>query len=351
MKKKVGVIGSGSFGITVAKLLSENNDVIVYGRRQEVADQINLQHRIFDVDISTRISATTDIEEVCTQCDLIFPAIPSLVFREIMQFMSPYLKPYHVLIHATKGLDTKRIKVEDFKNAKFDRSDVNTMSEVILQETNVLRVGCMSGPNLAKELMHGLPAACVIASEFDEVIKVGQDALKSKYFTVFSSHDLKGVELAGAFKNIIAIGSGLSEGLGLGKNAQALLITRGLRELIEFGFALGYSGEAFLGVAGIGDMIATAFSENSRNFTFGHRFAKGETKEQIFKSSEEVIEGVNTLKVIYQLMRNMRMLLPITYMLYKTIHEDMDKEFALMQLMGTQYARDVDFVISKQQKM
>lgn len=349
MTETVGVIGSGSFGATVSMLLSENRKVLLYTRRPEVAKEINEQHILAGSKLKDNVRATNNLKEVCETCQLIFPVIPSSVFREMMKMMSPYLMPYHILIHATKGLDIANITPEDFKKMNFDREHVNTMSELILQETNVVRVGSMSGPNLAKELLAGLPAATVIASEFDEVIKVGQDALKSKTFTVFGSHDLKGVELAGAFKNIIAIGSGLSEGLGLGRNMQALLITRGLRELIEFGMALGLSGEAFLGTAGIGDMIATAFSSGSRNFTFGQRFAGGESLEEILRTSDEVIEGVNTLKIINQLGRNERIMMPITYTMYKVVFEGLDKSIALNQLMSYNYAKDIDIMISKPQ--
>jgi glycerol-3-phosphate dehydrogenase (NAD(P)+) len=347
MSEMVGVIGGGSFGATVAKLLSENNDVLLYTRRSEIIDHLNETHTLANTQLAENVRGTNHYEEVCEKCSLIFPVVPSIAFREMMKHMSPYLFPYHILIHGTKGLDINQIKEEDLSKSTIDRHKVNTMSEVIAQETSVIRIGSMSGPNLAREILAGLPAACVIASEFDEVIKVGQDALKSNHFAVFGSHDLRGVELAGAFKNIIAIGSGICDGLQLGRNMQALLITRGLKELIEFGFALDYSGEAFLGAAGMGDMIATAFSPNSRNFTFGYRFAKGESLDHILHTSEETIEGVNTLKVIYHLSRKMKVFLPIVYTLYKTIFEDQDKLTSIHQLMSHNYAKDVDFMISK----
>lgn len=347
MDKTIGVIGAGSFGLTVASLLAVNSEVIIYSRRKEIIDEINATHRVGSLDLSPNIRASEDLAELCTQCNTIFPALSSSGFRQTMRAMSPYLHPYHIMIHATKGLDISTISKTEFENAEFDRKKVNTMSEVILQETNVIRVGCMSGPNIAKELQMGLPAATVIASEFDEVIKRGQDVLMSKHFTVFGSHDIKGVEIAGAFKNIIAIASGIGEGLGLGKNMQALLITRGLRELIDFGFALEVSGEAFLGTAGIGDMVATAFSPNSRNFNFGLRFAQGESLQRILDTSDEVVEGINTLKIIHQLARRSKIVLPITYTLYKVIFEGMDMRNALTYLMSYAYGTDVDIFIQK----
>ena len=347
MDKTIGVIGAGSFGLTVAQLLAVNSDVLIYSRRQEVIDHINQEHQVGNFKLSPKIIATSDLAKICSTCNTIFPALSSSGFRSTMKAMSPYLHPYHIMIHATKGLDISNITKEDFDKANFDRKDVNTMSEVILQETNVIRVGCMSGPNIAKELQMGLPAATVIASEFDEVIKRGQNVMMSKNFTVFGSHDIKGVEIAGAFKNIIAIASGIGEGLGLGKNMQALLITRGLRELIDFGFALGVSGEAFLGTAGIGDMVATAFSPNSRNFNFGMRFSQGESLQEILDTSDEVVEGINTLKIINQLARRSKISLPITFTLQKVIFEGMDMRNALTYLMSYAYGTDVDIFIQK----
>jgi glycerol-3-phosphate dehydrogenase (NAD(P)+) len=221
------------------------------------------------------------------------------------------------------------------------------MSEVIAQESAVLRIGCMSGPNLAKEILSGMPAACVIASEFDEVIKMGKELLICRKFNVFGSYDLKGAEVAGAYKNIIALASGIVTGLGLGKNMEALLITRGLGEMIEFGTSIGLSGQAFFGAAGLGDLIATCTSPNSRNFNFGYRFAKGESREQILKTSDEVVEGVRTLKTIHALAKHNKIPVAITHILYKVIYENMNLENGIDILMSIPNAPDVDFNIVK----
>lgn len=346
-KNKVAVIGAGSFGTTVATLLAENVDVLLFSRREEVKRAVNENHFHQGTNLSERIRATCDEREVCSDCELIFPVIPSSVFRSTMREFSQYLHPSHILIHGTKGLDTN-LGVEDImKVEKINKKDVATMSEVILQETSVIRVGCMSGPNLAKEILAGLPAACVIASEFDEVIKKGQEVLSSRRFTTFGSHDLRGAELAGAMKNIIALGSGILAGLGLGKNMEALLLTRGLREMFEFGMSLGVSGEAFLGTAGIGDLIATCTSDKSRNFTFGYRFGRGEKMDEIIRTSDEVVEGVRTLKIIHQLAKNAGLFLPITNVLHKVIYEGFDMKKAINWLMNFSNVSDVDFLIQK----
>jgi glycerol-3-phosphate dehydrogenase (NAD(P)+) len=176
------------------------------------------------------------------------------------------------------------------------------------------------------------------------VIRLGQQVLSSKKFFAFGSHDLKAAEIAGAFKNIIAVASGILAGMGMGKNMQSLLITRGLREMIYFGTALGTSCSAYLGTAGIGDLIATCTSEDSRNYTFGKRLAKGESFDYIMQTSSEVVEGVRTLKIINQLARNEKLNLPIVQVLYKVVYENYNKERALEFLMNDNYALDVDFL-------
>jgi glycerol-3-phosphate dehydrogenase (NAD(P)+) len=345
--KKVAVIGAGSFGITVANLIAENADVLLFSRKQEIVDKINSTREHMGFTLPPNVLAISDLAEICRQCTTLFIVVPSHAMRATVQALNPHLRPAHIIIHGTKGLDTSLLTDEVLESGKFDRRQINTMSEVIAQESTVLRIGCMAGPNLSKEILAGLPAACVIASEFDEVIEVGQKLLASKRFAVFDSYDLRGAEIAGAYKNIIAVASGIISGLGLGKNMEALLITRGLSEMIEFGTSLGLSGQAFFGAAGLGDLIATCTSDKSRNFTFGYRFAKGETRDEILNSSEEVVEGVRTLKIVHFLSKHYDMQLPITNLLYKVIYENLDIYKAIGILMNIHDAPDVDFSIVK----
>ena len=344
MQKTVGVIGSGSFGMTVAKLLSENVNVLLFTRRDTVMEAINVRKHFKGVETDGKITAVNDLKYVADQCKVIMPVVPSASFRKVMQALAPFVGPEHIMIHATKGLDISTISDKRMQNEAFTRKDVFSMGEVITDETTVLRIGCMSGPNLAKEILSGQPAATVIASEFDEVIRIGQRILSSKLFTVFGSYDMRGAELAGAFKNIIAIGSGILGGLELGKNMQAALITRGLREMIHFGQAMGAETSSFLGTAGIGDLIATATSDNSRNYSFGKKLASGESAEQILKKATEVVEGVSTLKIIHLLAEKENLQLPITTMLYRVIYSDYDVNKAIRLLMTYNFAQDVDFL-------
>jgi glycerol-3-phosphate dehydrogenase (NAD(P)+) len=345
-KKPVGVIGAGSFGIAVAKLLEPNTEVIIYTRKEETAAAINEKHFHYNTPLDpAKIRATRDPQEICTLCDLIFPIVPSGSFRPMMQSFSPYLKPYHILIHGTKGFDLVGLREEDLKSGTVvSRANLRTMSEVIMEESAVVRVGCLSGPNLANELLAGQPSATLIASRFDEVIDAGQAVLSSNRFHVFGSYEILGAEFAGALKNIIALGSGILGGKGLGRNIQAMLITRGLNEMIAFGTRLGASNRAFLGTAGIGDLIATATSTNSRNYTFGMRLAQGESRDQIINSMTEVAEGVRTLRIAHRISRTYRLHVPITDMLYRVVFQDFNIDKAIIFLMEYPYDIDVDFV-------
>ncbi|MEN0004800.1 MAG: NAD(P)H-dependent glycerol-3-phosphate dehydrogenase [Bacteroidota bacterium] len=340
----VGVIGAGSFGTAIANLLAYNTDVILYSRKADLVQTINTTHQHYGIQLSDRIRATNNLQEVSSHCHLIFPIVPSSNFREMMRSLGPYLRPYHLLIHGTKGFDVRYDDDELAQLQSINRREVSTMSEVINQESAVVRIGCLSGPNLSREILEGQPTATVIASRFDEVISLGKKVLSSAAFHVFGSHDLLGAELAGALKNMIAIGSGILKGKGLGKNMQAMLITRGLSEMIYFGKAMGADSSAFLGTAGIGDLVATATSKNSRNFTFGYRLGQGESMESIIQSMPELAEGIRTLKIAKHLAKYYKLRVPITEMLYNIVFEAFDFERVIHYLVTYPYDVDVDFL-------
>ncbi len=340
-KPTVGVIGAGSFGLTVAQLLAISNHVLLFARNPEVVANINETRTLLGVPLSPGITAVSSYSEIAIACEVIFPVVPSDDFRDMMKNLGPLLTPRHILIHGTKGLDTSRVKDIGSFSGKLHRDEVRTMSEVIHEESNVLRVGCLSGPNLSKEILEGQPTATVIASEYDEVVNIGIDLLTSKKMFVFGSSDILGAELAGAFKNIIAVGSGFLRGKGLGKNMQGLFITRGLHEITFFGGLLGADKSAFLGTAGIGDLIATATSSSSRNFMFGFQLGQGHSLKDIMESSDELAEGIRTLKIAYLLAKTEKIRLPIIETLYKIVFENLSFEVALDYLMRYPYSRDV----------
>lgn len=340
----VGVVGAGSFGKAIANLLALNCDVLIFTRRKELVEQINKEHIVDGFKLSDRIVATSDLKEIAERCKIIFPVVPSNKFREMMRSLGPYLTPAHILIHGTKGFDVVGIDYDNITNSNISRDNIRTMSDVILEESSVIRVGCLSGPNLSAEILDGQPTASLIASHFDEVIEVGQQALNSPKFHLFGSHGLLGAELAGALKNIFAIGSGILAGFGLGRNIQAMLISRGLIEMIYFGKAVGAETEAFLGTAGIGDLIATATSTQSRNYMFGSRLGKGEKFDEIMKTMPELAEGVRTLKISQELAKHYKLHVPITNMLYNIVYKDLDIGRAINMLMSYPFNVDVDFL-------
>ena len=341
----VGVVGAGSFGTAVANLLAVNNHVILYARKAEVAESIRQTGLNEGVKLHERVSATNSLEEVAEKCNIIFPVVPSSNFRQLMRNFAKHLRPYHILIHGTKGLDLLLPEGEDVRSIQnIKRNQVHTMSEVILQETDVLRVGCLAGPNLARELNDRQPAATVVASNFTEVIEVGQQLLRSDRFQVYGSPDLIGVELCGVLKNIIAIAAGALSGMGLGENAKALLVSRGMVEMIHIGNAMGGNTEAFVGLAGVGDLVATSSSVHSRNYTVGYRLAQGETLADIINSMSEVAEGVNTTRTIRLLMADLKSRAPITETLYKVLYEGLPPKEAMQLLMKYPFQTDIDFL-------
>lgn len=344
--KPVGVVGSGKFGTTIAKLLSENVDVIILSRRKEVADAINNEHRFLGMDLSKRISCTNDPVTLANECDLIFPVVPSKSFRMMIGDLAAYLKPHHILIQCTKGLDVGNIDLDAVRDGKMKiyPKDVHTMTEVITQETAVVRVGCLSGPNLSAEIMAGEPAATVIASRFDEVVNIGKKVLQSDIFRVYGTRDLKGAEWGGILKNCYAIASGIINGMGFGYNLRAVLITRAISEMVRLGHEMGSSKRAFFGMSGIGDMIATASVNKSRNFSVGERLGKGEKLEDILNSMSEPAEGLRTVIIARELSRHFGLHLPMVEILFKIIYKDFDKQKALVYLMNYPYTEDVDFI-------
>ncbi|WP_109829520.1 NAD(P)H-dependent glycerol-3-phosphate dehydrogenase [Reichenbachiella versicolor] len=338
----VGVIGAGSFGTAVANILAEKSDVLLYVRDAEKAEEIRTSRLSSSQRIEDNIEITSDISEIGNRCEVIFPVVPSANFRAMIEDLAPHLKPYHVLIHGTKGLD---VNVPDHKKGEpLTRKEVKTMSEVIRELTPVLRVGCLAGPNLATEIAERQPAASVVASHFEEVIDIGQKLLKSDRFMIYGSNDLIGIELCGVLKNIIAIGSGAVSGMGLGGNTRSLLISRGMVEMIYIGNALGGNTKAFLGLAGVGDLIATCTSNLSRNFTVGYRLAKGETLQEIIESMEEVAEGVNTIRIIKDLAQTYNIRVPITETLDKIMKGEMTVEDSHNYFMKFPFRAEIDFM-------
>lgn len=343
--KPVGVIGAGNFGSAIANIIAIHSHVLLYSRDARVVQQISETGVNRGQKMHKQVTPTDDLEALARQCNVIFPIVPSVNFRAMMKNLSPYLLPYHILIHGTKGLDITLPEGETLETVKtLSRQQVKTMSEVIKEESVVVRVGCLAGPNLSRELALQQPGATVVASPFQEVFQTGKRLLRNERFQVYENNDLVGVELAGVLKNIIAIASGALSGLGYGENARGLLISRGAVEMVYLGRALGGNTKAFLGVAGIGDLVTTCNSPNSRNFTVGYRLAKGETLQHILSDMEEVAEGVNTIRIAKKFADYYGVRALITDTLYRVLFEGMTMETAVQYLMRYPLNVDIDFI-------
>ena len=331
----VGVIGAGSFGRVIADLLAQKSPVLLYARAGSQPEE----------DLHENITVVHEPAQVAKQCEVIFPMVPSAQFRTMIREFAPYLHPYHILIHGTKGLDLPGDPEQALAHGKrLSRSQVFTMSEVIQQETVVVRIGCLAGPNLAKELAEDKPAATVVASRFQEVINAGQRLLRSDRFQVYGNNDLIGVELCGVLKNIMAIAAGMVAELNLGENAKGLLISRGLVEMIYLGRAFGGNVHAFIGLAGVGDLVATSNSTTSRNFTVGRLLAQGQSLESVMDQMTETAEGINTVRLAKKIAESAKMRAPITETLYRVLYEDLSVDEAVTSLMKFPIMADVDFL-------
>lgn len=325
MDECIAVVGSGSWGTTLAKVAAESGrKVLLWARRPELCDEINRTRRnhayLPDIDLPPTLEATSDLQRVCESAKLIVMVVPSHGLREVAFGLGAHLSGEHVLVHATKGIE---------------RESYKRMSEVLREETCVRRVGVLSGPNLARELALGQPAGTLIASRYDEVFQRCQQVFGNGYFRVYASSDVIGAEVGGAFKNVVALAAGVASGLGLGDNSKALLITRGLAEMTKLGMAMGGELVTFAGMAGIGDLIATCSSTLSRNHQVGFRLARGETIEQIQADMQMVAEGVKTTRAIQDFATRHGLQLPIVRAVHQLIYERGQIATVLGELMAT----------------
>ena len=322
----VGVLGAGSWGWTLAHLLVRNgNEVFIWTRNEDVSHSINSSgvnpKRFTDFPLSGRYRATTDIGEVFRECEIILVAVSTKAFREVMRNASKYVEGNHIIINTSKGIELKTGK---------------RMTEIVKEETCCKKVGVLSGPNLAKEILEGHPSAAVIASNMKEVQERIWSVLHSPAFRIYMSYDTVGVELGGALKNIYAIAAGISDALGFKVNTLAFLIARASSEMMKFGVKLGATPQTFFGLSGIGDLFATASSDLSRNRRFGKLIAKGKSADEAMREIGEVVEGYLTTKVVVNLAREMGVNMYIAEAVYKIIHLGYDVGKAIGELLSVE---------------
>lgn len=299
---QIAVIGTGSWGTTFAKVLADaGHDVRMWGRRQAVVELINSGENssyLPGVDLSPSITATTDMEAALEGADLVVLAVPVAVTAQIAKEASKYA-PDATYVSLSKGIEpgTKR-----------------TVTQIIAEAGGLApeQVAAISGPNLSMEIAMGQPTASVVACSDIEVAKKIAKACHNDYFRPYVSTDVMGVEIAGAAKNVIALAIGASEGMGLGANTRATLITRGLAEITRLGVAMGAQASTFAGLAGIGDLVATCSSRLSRNYSLGYRLGRGMSLEEALSLSPGIAEGAKTAAPMLELADERGVDMPIT---------------------------------------
>ena len=297
---KVGLLGGGSWGTTVASLIAKNTDVSLWARDSKTVDEINKHHTnekyLPGGVLHKRVKARKRIKKVVAKSDVIVMGVPSNVFRDVLEEAKPHLRAWVPIISLTKGLE----KETDLR-----------MTEVIQEVLPGHPVGVLTGPNLAREIIAGQAAASVIAMEDEIIVKQLQKVFNSGLFRVYTNDDVVGCELGGVLKNIIAIAVGMGVGLGAGDNTRSALITRGLAEVTRLGVALGGRAETFSGLAGMGDMLATCISPQSRNHHVGIELGKGRKIEEIIEQMVMVAEGVKSAPTVIKLAERHNIEMPI----------------------------------------
>ena len=322
-KRTATVLGGGQWGTALAHVLAEAGcRTMLWMRDVDRAAEINDGHTneryLSGHAIHERVEAVTDIGLAASHARTIVVAIPSKSLRSVARELGDHVTGDQILISATKGLEVETL---------------TRMSEILREETCVLKLGALSGPNLAIEIMDGQPAGTVVASRFEEVIEAAERMMAGRRLRIYGNFDIVGVELSGALKNVVAIAAGACTGLGFGANTLSTLMTRGMAEISRFGERLGAERATFVGLAGIGDLITTCTSPLSRNHTVGRRLAAGQNLTQIRDEMHMVAEGVNTAQALKRHADRLDVEMPIAEAVYGVLFEDRSIQDALDSLM------------------
>lgn len=306
----IAIIGAGTWGLALANLLSDKGYFPkVYAHFDYEADRLNKTRahpRFPGVRLSENISFLHEQDESLKGLDILVLAVPSPFVRESVRSIAPYLDKSTVVVTVSKGLEDGTFL---------------TMSEVMEQELDGNPVVALSGPTHAEEVARRLPTLCVSSSKDVEAAKMVRDVFSSEYFRVYENPDVKGVELSGALKNIIALASGICDGLGYGDNAKAALITRGLNEMIRLGVSLGAKKDTFFGLAGLGDLVVTCSSSHSRNHECGLYIGQGYSVSEAKAKVAMAVEGLNALEAAYHLSKKKGVEMPITHGVYEVVYK------------------------------
>lgn len=331
MQLKVGLLGGGSWGTTVASLVARKAPTVLWARDPATVAEINTSHTnrkyLPDAALHQGLRATLDARDASSNVDVVVVAVPAHGFRAVIELIQAHIRPWVPVISLTKGLEPASGK---------------RMTEIIAEVLPGHPVGVLTGPNLAREIIASRPAASVIATE-DEIIKhTLQDLFNSSLFRVYSNDDVVGCELAGVLKNVIAIVIGMSDGQGAGDNTRAALICRGLAEITRLGVAMGGKPATFAGLAGLGDLVATCTSPHSRNRHVGLELGKGRPLQDIIGEMFMVAEGVKSAPLVVELAQRHRVAMPLSEQVYRVLRGDTDARGAFRELLHTAAGSEAD---------
>lgn len=320
----IAVIGAGSWGTALAVLLARNgHPTRLWAHRPAHAEAMVRERRnpryLPDSRFPDNLTAVADLAEALNQIDDLLVAVPSHAFRPTLQAMAPYLEGRHRLSWATKGL-------EEGTGLLLHQVAASELPEEI-------PLAVISGPTFASEVVAGLPTALTVASHDEAFGTHLAQSLHGPTLRAYTSTDIIGVEIGGAVKNVLAVAAGIADGLGLGANTRAALITRGLAEVMRLGVALGGQPETFMGLAGLGDLVLTCTDDQSRNRRMGLGLGHGRSIEAVQKEIGQVVEGVRTARVVYQLARSLEVEMPISEQVYRVLYEGLDPRAAAQALL------------------
>ena len=330
--KKIAVLGGGSFGTVLANLAASNgHNVSLWVRDSDQALRINSEgaNTVYhpELKLSENILATDSLEEVLKDASMVFIATPSIIFEQIIKRISNLIEDDSYIISCTKGILGNPFR---------------SLSEIIRERVeNTL--GVLSGPNLAKEIADMKVAGSVIASSDNELINSVKSVLSSQTFKIYSSDDMQGVEFAGALKNIYAIICGMADSLEVGENALGLILTRSMAEMSRFAVAKGANPMTFLGLAGMGDLVATCTSKLSRNYQLGYNLGKGMKIDEAKENIGQVAEGIRTLEVIKNESIELGIKMPLVESLYNIIYLESSPSALISDLVNNPHEVDVEF--------
>jgi len=329
----IAVLGGGSFGTAIANIIALNgHSTFLWMRDTERAERCQSEREnheyLPDYKLSDNLDITADLEGAVANSDVVFISVPSKSFREVTRKAAHYLQANTIVISTTKGIEP---------------GGFTLMGEILEQELSDVRIGVVSGPNFAKEIVQQQQTGSVIASSDPSVVKCLQQVLCSASFRLYSNEDRYGVELAGALKNIYAIVSGFADALGCGKNTQAMILTRSLAEMGRFAQELGANPMTFLGLAGVGDLILTCTSDLSRNFRVGQAIGQGKSLDEAVGALGQVAEGVNTVRTVKHKADELGVYMPLLTGLYGVLFEERELTAVIEGLMMGEQNTDVEY--------